>query len=46
MELAKTVDSKVPEALEKYLEITGYSEEEFYKILKEQRILPGSNEDS
>ena len=44
MELARTVDSKVPDALEKYLEITGYSEEEFYEILKEQRILPGSKD--
>ena len=44
MELARTVDAKVPDALEKYLEITGYSEEEFYEILQEQRILPGSKD--
>jgi len=36
-ELAKKIDSKRPEALDYYLEITGMSEEEFENVLKELR---------
>lgn len=36
-ELAKKIDVKRPEALEMYLEITGYSEQEFFDILKRLR---------
>lgn len=37
-ELAKKHDTKRPDALDKYLEITGYSEEEFYKTIYDQRV--------
>lgn len=37
LEVAAKVDSDKPAALKKYLEITGYSEQEFYEILKSQR---------
>lgn len=37
LEVAAQVDSKRPEALDRYLKITGYSEEEFNDILKQQR---------
>ena len=37
MELAKAVDSKRPEALDYYLQITGYTEDEFLDILKKKR---------
>lgn len=36
-ELAAKVDAERPEMLDYYLEITGYSEEEFHRILKEKR---------
>ena len=36
-EIAAQVDAERPEALDYYLQITGYTEEEFYKILKEMR---------
>ncbi|MEI8283100.1 MAG: N-acetyl sugar amidotransferase, partial [Armatimonadota bacterium] len=36
-ELAARVDSERPETLDYYLKITGYTEEEFYSILKSQR---------
>lgn len=36
-DLAAKVDAERPEALDYYLEITGYTEEEFYRILKEKR---------
>lgn len=37
LEVAAQVDSEVPEALARYLELTGYTEEEFYSILKSLR---------
>jgi len=40
-ELAAQVDAERPEMLDYYLEITGYSEEEFYQILKEKRDAKG-----
>ena len=48
-ELAKKYDQERPPSLDKYLEITGYSEKEFYdilygqrvEILKEKAIFPG-----
>ncbi len=36
-DLAAEVDAERPETLDYYLKITGYSEEQFYKILKEKR---------
>ena len=36
-DLAKKVDLERPETLDYYLKITGYSEEEFHKILKTKR---------
>jgi len=36
-EVAGKVDSEAPKALKKYLEITGYTEDEFYEILRSQR---------
>ena len=36
-DLASEVDAERPETLDYYLKITGYSEEEFYKILKQKR---------
>ena len=36
-DLAAQVDAERPEALDYYLQITGYSEEEFFRILKEKR---------
>ena len=36
-DLAAEIDAKRPETLDYYLEITGYSEEEFLRILKERR---------
>ena len=36
-DLAAQVDAERPGALDYYLQITGYSEEEFYRILKEKR---------
>jgi N-acetyl sugar amidotransferase len=36
-DLAAEVDAERPETLDYYLKITGYSEEEFYKILKDKR---------
>lgn len=36
-DLATQVDAERPDALDYYLQITGYSEEEFYRILKEKR---------
>ena len=38
LELAKKYDSQKPEALKEYLKITGFSEEEFYKIMESQRV--------
>ena len=38
MELAAEVDTREPKALENYLKITGYTKDEFYEILKAQRI--------
>lgn len=38
-ELIKRIDSKRPHALDEYLQVTGYTEEEFRKILKEKREL-------
>lgn len=38
LELAKEFDPVRPEALDYYLKITGMTEEEFYKIMKEKRI--------
>ena len=35
--LVREFDPKRPEALDHYLEITGYTEEEFYRIMEEQR---------
>lgn len=37
-ELARQFDSERPDALNYYLEITGLSEDEFYAIMKEQRV--------
>ena len=37
-ELAKEYDSKRPDALDYYLEITGFTEEEFEAVLKEHRL--------
>ncbi len=37
-ELAKKYDSKKPKALEHYLEITGMTEDEYYRTLESQRI--------
>ncbi len=37
-ELIKKIDPKEPKTLEYYLEITGLKKEEFYKVLREQRI--------
>ena len=42
-ELAAKVDAERPEALDYYLQITGYTEEEFYRILKEKR--PGQGKE-
>ena len=36
-DLAAQVDAERPETLDYYLKITGYTEEEFYEILKAQR---------
>lgn len=36
-DLAAQVDAERPEALDYYLQIAGYSEEEFYRILKDKR---------
>lgn len=36
-ELAKTVDAERPETLDYYLQITGYTEEQYYEILKAMR---------
>jgi hypothetical protein len=36
-EIAAALDSERPEALDKYLEITGYTEKEFFEILKAKR---------
>lgn len=38
LKLAKHYDSIRPEALDEYLKITGYTEEEFYKIMEEKRL--------
>lgn len=38
MALAEDVDAIEPEVLEYYLEITGYSREEFYEIMREKRF--------
>ena len=37
-DIAARMDSERPKALDYYLEITGYSEEEFWDILKAQRV--------
>ena len=36
--IAKNIDSIEPKALNYYLEITGYTRDEFYKIMKEKRF--------
>ena len=36
--IANKIDPMKPEALKEYLELTGYTEEEFYDILKSQRV--------
>lgn len=36
-ELIKELEPQRPEALDRYLDITGMSEEEFYRVLKQQR---------
>jgi len=38
MELAKKYDSERPPTLDYYLKITGYTEEEFYAIIKSKRL--------
>jgi hypothetical protein len=37
-EIVKELDSKKPEALEHYLKITGFTEEEFYTIMEDHRM--------
>ena len=37
LEIARQIDPKRPEVLDYYLEITGYTEDEFYQILMDQR---------
>lgn len=37
LEIAAKIDSERPQALDKYLALTGYTEDEFYEILKSQR---------
>lgn len=37
LELAKSIDSEIPESLQYYLDITGMSEEEFYDTMKNLR---------
>lgn len=37
-ELAKKYDTERPDSLDYYLKISGYTEEEFYQILREQRF--------
>ena len=45
MNLAKKIDSERPGALDYYLKITGYSEPEFYNIIKELKHLKLLNQD-
>ncbi len=42
-QLIREIEPKRPEALDFYLEITGLSEEEFYRVLKEQRTGAAKN---
>jgi hypothetical protein len=37
-DLARRYDAKRPEALDQYLHLSGYTEEEFYRIMKEKRL--------
>tara|TARA_B100000401_G_scaffold393188_1_gene300908 strand:- start:12691 stop:13836 length:1146 start_codon:yes stop_codon:yes gene_type:complete len=40
LKIAKEFDSEEPNALNYYLEATGHSKEEFYKIMLEKRMIP------
>jgi N-acetyl sugar amidotransferase len=44
-ELIKKHDPEIPEALDYYLKITGYTEEEFYEIMKKKRLKSIENEE-
>ncbi|MDD5571861.1 MAG: N-acetyl sugar amidotransferase [Bacteroidales bacterium] len=44
-ELINKYDTEIPEALEYYLKITGYTEDEFYEIMKKKRMDKIKNED-
>lgn len=45
LDLARRIDPVRPEALDYFLEITGMSEEEFYRVMKKKRMDPLKNAD-